>query len=69
MIVKGGIFVFASDIMAIRGISLRSAEREMRLMKDVFDKKTGRVTVFDCAKFWDVEENTLIKYINEIRGA
>jgi len=68
MKVKGGIFIYASDIMEIRGVPLRSAEREMRLIKDVFNKKTGQVTVFDCAKYWDIEESRLIEYINEIRS-
>lgn len=68
MKIKGGIFVHSSDIMEIRGVSLRSAEREMRLIKDVFNKKSGHVTVFDCAKYWDIEEEKLIAYINEIRS-
>ena len=67
MKVKGGIFVYAQDIMTIKGVSMRSAVREIRLIRDVFDKQGKDITVFDCAKFWDIDVELLIKLINENR--
>ncbi|GAB5417605.1 MAG: hypothetical protein Crog4KO_25900 [Crocinitomicaceae bacterium] len=67
MKVKGGVFVYAQDVMAIKGVSLRSAWREIRIIKDVFDKKGKQITIFDCAEYWDISVENLVGLLNAIR--
>ena len=67
MKIKGGIFVYAQDIMKIKDVSLRTAVREIRLIRDVFDKEGKDITIFDVSKYWDVELEDLISILNEIR--
>lgn len=67
MRVKGGIFIYAQDIMKIKGVSLRTAVREIRLIRDVFGKHGKEITIFDASKYWDVKLEDLVRVLNEIR--
>lgn len=68
MKLKGGILVTAKDIAAIKGRSQRTGERELRRIREALDKIGMDITIYDCAKYWQVDVDILIDFLNEKRS-
>lgn len=62
---KGGIFITTKDIQVLNGGSLRQAQREYLTIKDILQVK--KLTVSDYCEYYNIDQETVIKYLNNYR--
>ncbi|QSS98016.1 hypothetical protein [Psychroflexus sp. ALD_RP9] len=57
--------ILSKDLAKFKGVKIRSAQKEMNLIKDFYDKAPHQlVTSLEVAEYYDVPEDFLIQIIN-----
>ena len=66
-LLKGGIYMTTKDIELINGCSMRHAQREHRMVRDILGIKPRKLTVKDYCEYMQLDYQEVIKYLNHFR--
>ncbi|MGV6861014.1 MAG: hypothetical protein ACWA41_04535 [Putridiphycobacter sp.] len=64
---KGGIFITPKDIQILNNCSIRTAEKEHLAIRDILQIKSKKLTVKAYCKYWNLDYNTVVEYLNPYR--
>ncbi|MBI3136056.1 MAG: hypothetical protein HYZ14_15370 [Bacteroidetes bacterium] len=66
-LLKGGIYMTTKDIELINGCSLRHAQREHRMVRDILRVRPNKLTVKAYCEYMELNYQEIIKYLNHYR--